>query len=390
MECTTNGSSYSNPGYRVRVLIIDDSAFMRKVISEMIASDPDFEVIGTARDGEDGVAKAKKMRPDLITLDIEMPKKDGLTALREIKALCRDFEPAVLMCSSLTVAGSHEAFKALRIGAADVIGKDPSVVGKKDGGFKAELLSKLHAIGTHRASPHKLNTSKALKAEEKPITHYETNEIDFDRVQAVVVGSSTGGPPVLEEIFSKLTSNLSVPIIVAQHMPELFTKSLTSRLDQHCSCDVRHATHSTMLSKPGIYIAQGGSHIKPTRIAGRKIIAKLVDKIPGAVYRPSVDLLFEKASDIFGSGLLAIQLTGMGADGAKGAQAVKKSGGQIIAQNGSSCVVYGMPKAVVDLGIADQILSPHEIRDLLSHLNRKQDPNAHDQPDPDTDLRKSA
>jgi len=342
------------------------------MISEMIASDSAFEVVGTARDGEDGVQKALSLKPDLITLDIEMPKKDGLSALREIKARCHEFKPAVLMCSSLTVDGSTEAFKAMRIGASDVIGKDPSTVGKNDAGFKQELLAKLHAIGGHRtvvqqtprlpATRTTMSTNQAPKDIEK--------DIDFSRVKAVVVGSSTGGPPVLEEIFSKLPSTLRVPIVVAQHMPELFTKSLANRLNQLCQCDVRLASHGTIISEPGIYIAQGGNHLKPTSAAGGKVIAKLTKEISGAIYRPSVDLLFAAASEIYGENLLAIQLTGMGADGATGAEAIQKSGGQIIAQSASTCVVYGMPKAVIEKDLADLVLSPAHIRDLIVSLGK--------------------
>lgn len=374
---TVRSNTYSDlpttkiKGLHMRVLVVDDSAFMRKIISEMIASDPDFEIIGTARDGNDGVQKAIELKPDIITLDIEMPNKDGLTALREIKVKCHSFKPVVLMCSSLTTAGSDEALKALRIGAADVIGKDPSTVGQKDAGFKEELLAKLHAIGEHRAmiqsSPAKGSaSSKSITA--APANH-KNDDIDFSHVKAVVVGSSTGGPPVLEEIFSQLTSSLRVPIIVAQHMPELFTKSLAARLDQHCECGADLATKGSIVSTPGIHIAQGGSHIKLTKVAGNKIITRLIDSVPGAIYRPSVDMLFTVASEIFGKDLLAIQLTGMGNDGAKGAEAVHKTGGQIIAQSATTCVVYGMPKAVIDLNIADSILDPKEIRDLLTNLN---------------------
>lgn len=342
------------------------------MISEMIASDSAFEVVGTARDGEDGVEKALSLKPDLITLDIEMPRKDGLSALREIKALCHDFKPAVLMCSSLTVDGSTEAFKAMRIGASDVIGKDPATVGKNDAGFKQELLAKLHAIGGHRTviqqTTHRPSARISKTKNQSIQEHVNEKEIDFSRVKAVVVGSSTGGPPVLEEIFSKLPSNLRVPIIVAQHMPELFTKSLSNRLDQLCKCKVKLAAHGTIISDPGIYIAQGGNHLKPTSAAGGKVIAKLSEEIQGVIYRPSVDLLFSAASEIYGENLLAIQLTGMGADGAKGAASIQKTGGQIIAQSASTCVVYGMPKAVIENKLADLVLSPTQIRDLITNL----------------------
>ena len=362
---------------------------MRKIISEMVSSDPAFEVVGMARDGNDAVEKAMQLKPDLITLDIEMPNKDGLTALREINARCRAFKPAVLMCSSLTVAGSHEALKAMRIGASDVIGKDPSTVGKKDASFKTELLVKLHAIGGHRQFIQSTPAPGAKGAKNQAPTHVGP-EIDFSRVKAVVVGSSTGGPPVLEEIFSKLANTLRVPIIVAQHMPEQFTKSLATRLDQHCNCSVELASHGAILSNNGVHIAQGGSHIKPTRIAGGKIVARLVDSVPGAIYRPSIDLLFNIASEIYGKNLLAIQLTGMGSDGADGAQAIKKSGGQIIAQSATSCVVYGMPKAVIELNLADQILDPKEIRDLLPHLNTTETTTNTSISSKSTQVRKSA
>ncbi len=355
----------------MRVLVVDDSAFMRKIISEMIASDPAFEVVGTARDGNDGVQKAIDLKPDIITLDVEMPNKDGMAALREIKIKCHRFKPVVLMCSSLTSAGSDEALKAMRIGASDFIGKDPNSFSKANSGFKIELLAKLRAIGEHRASlgntPSQL-IDPTISNTDKPTAH--TNKhIDFSRIQAVVVGVSTGGPPVLEDIFSQLSSSLRVPIFVAQHMPELFTKSLADRLNQHCDCSVELATNGSIVSNPGIHIAQGGTHIKLIKVAGNKIITRLIDSVAGAVHRPSVDLLFSDASEIFGKNLLAIQLTGMGYDGAKGAQDIHRAGGQIIAQSAQSCVVYGMPKAVIDLNIVDSILDPTEIRDLLTHLN---------------------
>ncbi len=349
----------------MRVLVIDDSAFMRKVISEMINAERGFEVIATARDGEDGVKKALELKPDIITLDIEMPRKDGLSALREIKVKCHDFNPMVLMCSSLTVAGSNETFKALRIGAADFIAKDPSLVGQHDAGFRAELIAKLNAFSTHRTST-KPTSSKAQSAPAEQETESSSAEIDLDRVKAIVVGSSTGGPPVLEEIFSAIPRDLRVPIIVAQHMPALFTRSLATRLDQHCACSAMIAEQGSILSNPGIHIALGGTHTRPLRVAGGKVVARQIDSIEGAAYRPSVDELFSASAEIWGEHLLAIQLTGMGADGAKGAKKIKGSGGQVIAQLGSTCVVNGMPKAVIDAGASHAVMHPKDIRLLLS------------------------
>ena len=367
----------------MRVLVVDDSAFMRKIISEMIAQEPGFEVIALARDGEDGVNKALELKPDLITLDIEMPRKNGLDALREIKVKCHEFKPAVLMCSSLTVAGSQETLKALRLGASDFIAKDPAVVGTNDASFRAELVSKIKALREHRAQfGNDPKDSTKAKAERSEPVRWE-DHIDIDRVKAIVVGSSTGGPPALEEIFSRVPGDLRVPIIVAQHMPGVFTKSLASRLDQQSPCKVRHAENGVVLHEPGIYIAQGGAHTKPTRVAGGKIVARQVESLEGAIYRPSVDHLFAFAAEIWGESLLAIELTGMGNDGAEGAVKVRELGGKVIAQSGESCVVFGMPRAVIEAGAANVVLSPAEIGGIIAKMGsaksvlkiRTDDPN---------------
>ncbi len=356
----------------MRVLVIDDSAFMRKMIKEMVNSHDSFEVIGTARDGVDGVQQAIELQPDLITMDIEMPNKNGLDALREILARNRTNPPAVLMCSTLTVDGSVEALKALKIGAADFIAKDPQVVGQNDPAFRQELISKLTAIGEHRSQVQSTDTTK------KPLTINVGPESDSSgtrstsddwevpqNIEAIVVGSSTGGPPVLEKIFSKLPATLPVPIIVAQHMPELFTKSLASRLDNHCACEAKLASHGTDMTKPGIYIAQGGHHIKPVRIAGNKVVARTIEQIDGALYKPSVDVLFSQAAQLYGSRVLAIQLTGMGEDGAVGAKEIRNAGGHVIAQDDRSCVVFGMPRAVIENGSASAIMTPIDIQKVL-------------------------
>lgn len=365
----------------MRVLIVDDSAFMRKIIKEMIQSDGSLEVVGTARDGLEGVEKALELKPDLITLDIEMPRMNGIDALKQIKYKCTEHPPAVLMCSSLTTDGSMETLKAMRLGAADFIGKDPQVIGTNDAEFRAQLISKLQAIGGHRrrmnskrsklasSSGPAVNTNDTSnKAAGKAASNICTSIEDWvlpSAIDVIVVGSSTGGPPVLENIFAGLPKSLPVPIIVAQHMPELFTKSLSNRLDQQCPCGSVLAEHGTCLTSPSIYIAQGGKHIKPTRVTGKKIITRMIDEVEGAVYKPSVDLLFSSAAELFGSRVLAIQLTGMGEDGAIGAQKISKAGGHVIAQEESTCVVYGMPRAVVENGSANSILSPTDINKAL-------------------------
>ncbi len=366
----------------MRVLIVDDSAFMRKVIKEMILSEGTIEVVGTARDGIEGVAKAIELKPDLITMDIEMPRMNGIDALCEIMDKCKDRTPAVLMCSSLTIDGSVEALKAMSMGASDFIAKDPQVVGQNDPDFKRQLLAKIRAIGGERR--RRINGTPAIAIATEPTqktapaqstspsgicTSFEDWTMP-DNIDVVVIGSSTGGPPILEKIFSGLPSTLSVPIIVAQHMPELFTRSLAQRIDTHTACRAQLAEHGTCLTIPRIYIAQGGKHIKPTRVAGKKIISRLIDEVDDALYKPSVDLLFSKIAELFGPRVLAIQLTGMGEDGAIGAKKIHDQGGYVIAQNEASCVVYGMPRAVVDNGSAQAIMSPEDIQKVLHCVSK--------------------
>jgi len=354
----------------VRVLVIDDSAFMRKVISQMIQDTPGLEVVGQARNGRDGVEQAQKLKPDLITLDIEMPVLDGLGALREIRIKCRKEHPAVLMCSSLTTQGSKEAFKALRLGAADVIAKDPGTVGKHDADFRDELIAKLKAIGKGRrhAAAASSKTTTSAPSDAKRDAPDLPSELDISAVTGVVIGSSTGGPPVLEDILGHMPSGLRVPIYVAQHMPPVFTKTLAARLDQHAVCGAELVTERISITENKIYVAEGGWHLHLTRIGRANPRADMRHQPESATFRPSVDTLFTTAARVYGAGLLAIQLTGMGEDGAKGAAIVRAAGGRVIAQHPSTCVVYGMPKAVVNSGQADALMTPPQIAKTLTQL----------------------
>lgn len=377
----------------MRVLVIDDSAFMRKMITQMIESTSGLEVVGQARNGKEGVELAEKLQPDLITLDIEMPELDGLGALRQIRVKCRQHNPAILMCSSLTTEGSAEALKALRLGAADVIAKDPATVGKGDASFKQELITKLRAIGSGRRRTGPAPTDAAGKPAAQthtpaPSKLATAEELRLDAIDAVVIGSSTGGPPALEDVLSPLPQGLRVPVIVAQHMPPVFTKSLASRLNQHCVCGATLVTDKTVIDQPQIYLAEGGRHL---HLSGRRgqVLATMSTEPTDALYRPSVNVLFETAAAAYGSRVLAVQLTGMGDDGAKGAAVLRKAGGRIVAQDEASCVVYGMPKAVVEAGLADAVMNPAQIAQLLSALC-KPTSSTGDLPTQNTDFRRSA
>lgn len=355
----------------MRVLIVDDSAFMRKVIKGIVEREPTLEVVGLARDGEHAVTLAKQLKPDLITLDIEMPHKDGIEALREIRVACTDPSPSVLMCSSLTVAGSTDALRALKAGAADVIAKNPDTVGRGDEAFAAELIAKLTALGEHKKRLNRpaLGPIAAPDCPEPaPGADLPSTSDDIELVcepEIIVIGSSTGGPPVLERLIGALPASLSVPVIVAQHMPAVFTRSLASRLDDQSACRVQLAHKGVTLEPGTVYIAEGGHHLHLTRIPSGRTVARYTEDHPGTLFKPSVDLLFESVAALFGGAVLGVVLTGMGEDGARGAGAIHARGGRVVAQSERSCVVYGMPHAVVLGGHADGLMDPDEIARLV-------------------------
>ena len=343
----------------MRVLVVDDSAFMRRIISQFIASDPTLEVIDTAKNGQEAVDKAKLLRPDVITLDIEMPIMNGLEALRQIRLNCPDPKPAVIMCSSLTSEGSHEALKALRLGAADVVAKDSSIATTGLDELKADLIAKILAVGASRPT---------APAVQRTATPARTFSLADRRIGLVLIGSSTGGPPVLEAILTKLPADLPVPVVVAQHMPAMFTKSLAERLDQHCAVSVVQADQNMPLNPGTVAIIQGGKHGRVVRGEGGRYSLQIGDEPKSALYKPSVDELLRSGA-CAGEAALAVVLTGMGEDGAIGGGELHRAGGTLVAQEGSTCVVYGMPRALVTRNLAHAALAPNEIANLIASLS---------------------
>lgn len=333
---------------KIRVLIIDDSVFMRKALYRMLSSDPMIEVIDTACDGEEGYLKAKALRPDVVTLDVRMPGMDGLDALRKIMADC---PVPVLMLSSLTSEGGEVTLRALDLGAVDVIDKSSAHTSMDILGIAGELTSKVRGVAG-------VDTGKILK-KQAAVTHQSLParpspaQAD-DEMKVVVIGASTGGPPALQEILSKLPSDLNSAVLVVQHMPVGFTASLAERLNTLSRLDVSEAFDGDWVKPGKCLIAPSGLHMT-LRDEGEPCV-RLSKSPEGGLHRPSVDILMESAAETMRGKVIGVILTGMGSDGARGIKAIHDAGGRTIAQDAESCIVYGMPKVAVSLGGVDRVL----------------------------------
>ncbi len=340
----------------IRVLVVDDSAFMRKAISMMLEEDGTIEVVGTARDGIEAIQKAKELSPDLITLDVEMPRMDGITALKEIM---RDNPLPVLMVSSLTAEGARATVDALAAGAVDFVPKQLSYVSMDINKIREDLLSKIKAITRNKPK------IKLLPPSNKMVPSKRSYVPGHPNAQLVVLGISTGGPFSLQKVIPSLSEDFPLPVAIVQHMPPLFTKSLAERLDSISRLEVCEAQDGMELASGKVFIAPGGLHLKFNRDNGRVLL--VTTKSPtDSLHRPSVDVMFTSAYEVFGGRILAVVMTGMGKDGLEGAKLIKSAGGKILAQSEDTCVVYGMPKAIVDAKIADGVVPLEEMASVIS------------------------
>lgn len=334
---------------RVRVLVVDDSAFMRKAISTMLESDPEIEVVDTARDGLEAIEKVKALNPDLVTLDVEMPRMDGLTALKHIM---EEHPLPVLMVSSLTTEGAEATLTALELGAVDFIPKDLSYVSLDIVKIKDSLLEKVKTIarrGLRRIGPM---GPKVLTLPPKR------------KFELVAIGVSTGGPMSLQKILPKFPPDLPAGVLIAQHMPPNFTRPLAERLDKLSPFEVREAEDGDEVVPGRVLLAPGGRHLRVRRRGEVE-----VDESPvQALYKPSVDELMASVARHYGPWGVGVIMTGMGHDGREGVRLLKEKGGYVIAQDEASCVIYGMPKAVVEEGLADAILPLEKIPEHISKL----------------------
>lgn len=392
----------------VKVLIVDDSGFFRQRIKEVLSSDKRLEILGEASNGREAVELAKRLRPDIITMDVEMPQLNGIEAVRLIMREC---PTNVLMLSSLTHEGAQVTLQALDAGAADYLTKDIKAWIDKSSAMSNELVERVVALGRnkrfHRSSAFESRPTKsgqtsrvhtfgsgassrsstaespgsnARSLSARPNTPAQTSfsrssprsrlgGAKFpDACKLVMIGSSTGGPAALQKILMELPADFPYPILLIQHMPKAFTSVFAQRLNQQCKINVKEAEDGDAL-RPGCALLAPGGHqmIIESRSPDRVKVLPGDDRV---TYRPSVDITYAAGAKVFANKVLAITLTGMGADGADGAKLLKRAGSFVWAQNEESCTIYGMPQAVVKAGLADEILHLDEIGPLLAKRGR--------------------
>lgn len=348
---------------RIKVLVVDDSAFARLMISKYLSYDPEIEIIGTAYDGLDAIKKVVNLKPDVITMDVEMPKMNGLTALRHIM---KEIPIPVIMLSSLTGEGAETTIKALEIGAADFFLK-PSTTNPTGGKeltdgliYKIKIAAKIGHTKLNTLAPsldiNYLNIH-SKKRNIKPVRKAKSEKV-------IIIGSSTGGPRALYEIIPNVPADLDAAILIVQHMPPKFTKSMADRLDELSHFSIKEAEDGDEILIGRALLAPGGYHM----VVKENNHVNLDTSAARNGLRPAVDVTMETSADIYGSRCIGVVLTGMGVDGTHGASMIKKYGGKIVAQNESTCVVYGMPRSIVEKGLADFIVPLNDVVPTITGL----------------------
>jgi len=362
------------PNRRARVLIVDDSAVMRSLLRSVVTSDERLEVAGTAADGASALTILPLDRPDLILLDVEMPVMDGLVTLRELRK--RGHKMPVIMCSSLTQRGARVTVEALASGASDYVTKPAGQSGREAAtrALAQDLIPKIHALIRQSAAPTPNQSSGSLSDCPRPVSRGTArpsaissalfpNHAPFrpqpitSPPSIVAIGVSTGGPAALDVLLPALPAGFPLPVLIVQHMPELFTRLFAERLNSRCRLRVREASDGDPICAGTISIARGNWHLEaqPPSVAGGVPTLRLSQGPPENHCRPAVDVLFRSVAKVYGSGVLAVVLTGMGSDGLIGCRLVREQGGSVIAQDEASSTVWGMPGAVVGAGLAHRI-----------------------------------
>ncbi len=338
----------------IRVLVVDDSAFVRQALSRMLGGDSELEVVGLAVDGKDAIEKVRALKPDVVTLDIQMPRMGGLEALEEIMA---ENPVPVLLLSSQTLEGADVTLRGLELGALDFVDKTRVQGNMNLLNLAEELRQKIRAVRrvqvARRPRPIVLpDTGPALLALRKP------------RADVVVIATSTGGPPALQAIVPRLPKDLQSAVLVVQHMPVGFTRSLAERLDARSGLRVREAEAGDQVVPGQVLIAPAGLHMKVKR-RGSGVRVVLDEEPRGSLHRPSADVLMASVAKVYGTRALGIVLTGMGSDGVEGLRAIRGAGGRTLAESEETCVIYGMPKVAVEAGVVDKSVPLQQMAEAI-------------------------
>ncbi|MEA0554466.1 chemotaxis response regulator protein-glutamate methylesterase [Lysinibacillus irui] len=375
--------------HKSKLLVVDDSAFMRKLISDFFVGNSKVEVVGTARNGKDAIKKIQSLKPTVVTMDIEMPELNGLDALKEIMKQC---PVPVVMLSSTTQRGTENAIAAIESGAVDFVAKPSGTISLDLHKIQNELVRKVEQAAMVPIS--KLKKPSGSKRQQEPVTKASTviNElqqggrahtpanatatkvavtrpqVEWSKVgkKIVLIGTSTGGPRALQEVVTKIPKSIQAPILIVQHMPAGFTKSLATRLDQLSEITVKEAEQGDILQNGVAYIAPGGYHIKLRKVGTTFGIVLDNQEPPRSGHRPSVDVMFEDVSQFNDFDKVAVIMTGMGHDGSNGLKVLKSTGNVIaIAESSETCIVYGMPKAAVETQLVDEVADVDDIAQTI-------------------------
>jgi two-component system chemotaxis response regulator CheB len=338
----------------IRVLVVDDSAFVRQALSRMLGGGTEVEVVGLAVDGKDAVEKVRSLKPDVVTLDIQMPRMGGLEALEEIMA---ENPVPVLLLSSQTREGADVTLRGLELGALDFVDKSRVQGNMNLLNLAEELREKIRAI----ARVHVARRPRPVVLPESAPALVAVRKAQAD---VVVIATSTGGPPALQAIVPRLPKDLRSAVLVVQHMPVGFTRSLAERLDARSGLRVREAEDGDQVAPGEVLVAPAGQHMKVKR-RGSSVRIVLDDEPRAALHRPSADVLMASVAKVYGTRALGIVLTGMGSDGVEGLRAIRDAGGRTLAESEETCVIYGMPKAATEAGVVDKSVPLHHMAEAI-------------------------
>lgn len=369
---------------KTKLLVVDDSAFMRKLISDFFSDHRHIEVIGSARNGKDAIKKIEQLKPDVVTMDVEMPEMNGMEALKEIM---QKYPLPVIMLSSTTKRGAENTLMAMEYGAVDFVAKPSGSISLDLHKIKDELVRKVEEASkvtvsklkkpfrkstvAGQAIRHPFNNEESkVKSLLKPTVNIDVpikkTEWSKTSKKIILIGTSTGGPRALQEVITKIPANVGAPILIVQHMPAGFTKSLAARLDQLSEIHVKEAEQGDLLQKGTAYIAPGGYHLKLRKVGSSFAVVLDNQEPPRAGHRPSVDVMFEDVSQYSEFDKIAVIMTGMGYDGSKGLVSLKKTGNVMaIAESAETCIVYGMPKAAVETQLVDEVADVDDIAQTI-------------------------